>query len=369
MAHPNTGNDTPSTIGLSSRNPTTPGDLPLFDNSLVRRDTQLIDIPSTRQVTVSNPICRPKSAPALHGHWVNRRLSQLDPEVDYVEMVRLMTDYRLNLFVFDLLYAVAFHYITLPAAGSRAIAGTGKAEHHPQTRFLDTANSMLTWLLLGPGHPDVRASVRRIQRMHEGVARRFPESFELEEDFNYSYAVFAMGAARLREFAGAPPSPGRELVAFHHFWRDISEQLHSTTGPTANFPATVEDMIAFAESFEAREHAPTPDGRVVSDTIIAQFTARYFPGRLRPLGRAMVLAFVSERVQRRQGVTPASRVLVGAVRLAFRALFFIQDRVFIPPRMPLSEVLNSREWQQHRRHWRQQEHRAPTAVGVALDEV
>ncbi|CAM3089247.1 hypothetical protein [Skermania piniformis] len=289
------------------------------------------------------------------GHWVNRRLDELDPETDYAEMIRLIADYKLNAFVFDLLYAFSFHYITLPATGSRAIVGTGKAEQRPQTRFLDTADALLQWMLLGPDHPSTRESVQRIQRMHEGIARTYPDSFNQEEDFVYTYAVFALATTWVREMVGASAAPRNELIAFHHFWRDISDQLHSTAGPATTFPVTVDDMIVLAEQIESRDYAPTPDGRLVSDAMIDQFNARYFPGRLQPLGRAMVLAFVSDRVQRRQQVRPANPALVGIVRTAFRALFFFQDRIFVPPRMPLSEILNSREWERERKHWRTQE--------------
>ncbi|MCB0927441.1 MAG: oxygenase MpaB family protein [Mycolicibacterium insubricum] len=285
-------------------------------------------------------------------NWVDQRIATLDPETDYPEITRLIAEYQLNDFAYNLSYAVGFHYITIPSAGSRAIAGTGKAQNRPQTRYFDTADSFMRWMLLGPNHPEVKQSVARIQRMHNSVARSFPESFSEEEDFIYSYAVFTLTSARMREVAGAPPRPQSELIAVHHFWRDISEQLHSTSGRPSTYPSTVEEMVSYADEIESREYPPTPDGRIVSNAMIDQFSDRYFRGRLKPLGRAMILAFVSDRVQHRQDVVRANPVLVYAVRKAFRAYFFLQDHVLPPTRRPFSVLLQSEEWKDMRKEWR-----------------
>lgn len=294
--------------------------------------------------------------------WTRREIASLDPEVDYDRIVKLIAEYQFNEFSFNLGYAVGFHYNVIPSEGSMAMVGTRKAATRPQSRFLDTADLLAGWMHLGSAHPETLKGVERLNRMHMHVAKSYPESFVKAEDFIYPVAMLIFQADRMRDLAGAPRRPRHEQVALHHFWREIAFHLRSTEGPLTEFPATYEELEEFIVEFEEREREATPDGVRVSDLMIGQFNDKYFPRILHPLGRALVLAFVTDRVQQRHGIKPAAPALVWLVRRAFRAIFFLQDRGK-EPTTPFSEVMASPEYRERRRTWRDREH--PTHVSPA----
>jgi hypothetical protein len=84
--------------------------------------------------------------------WVDAEIARLDGETDYERIVHLIAEYKLNDFVMNLNYATGFMANTVPPGGSDAIAGTGKADTKPQTRYLDTVKFFWQWFFDGPSH-------------------------------------------------------------------------------------------------------------------------------------------------------------------------------------------------------------------------
>lgn len=289
--------------------------------------------------------------------WTRREIASCDPEVDYEHIVSLIAEYQFNEFSFNLGYAVGFHYNVIPSEGSKAIVSTRKAETRPQSRFLDTVDMLAGWMIRGSSHPDTLKSIERLNRMHMHVAKTHPDAFVKAEDFIYPVAMLIFQADRMRDLAGAPRRPRNEQVALHHFWRDVTSHIVSTEGPLTEFPATYEEIEEFITEFEERERDATPDGARVSELMIGQFNDKYLPQFLHPFGRALVLAFVTDRVRERHGIEPANVVLVWLARRAFRAIFFLQDHAK-EPSVPFSQVMNSPEYRERRRTWRNVE-RAP----------
>ena len=109
--------------------------------------------------------------------WVDAEIARLDGETDYERIVHLIAQYKLNDFVMNLNYATGFMANTVPPGGSDAIAGTGKADSKPQTRYLDTVKFFWQWFFDGPSHPDVQASLKRLNRLHAHLYDKFPQSF------------------------------------------------------------------------------------------------------------------------------------------------------------------------------------------------
>ncbi|MGN7158081.1 hypothetical protein ACTHRK_18545 [Dietzia cercidiphylli] len=60
--------------------------------------------------------------------WIDRRIAELDPEVDYVEIVRLTTLYRANAMQMDWFYTVGTPAAGISPAVNDAVLrnGTGK---------------------------------------------------------------------------------------------------------------------------------------------------------------------------------------------------------------------------------------------------
>ena len=283
-------------------------------------------------------------APRTRG-WVRREIAALDPEVDYERIVQLMANYQFTEFPVNFGYVIGFHYNVIPSPGSEAIVGTGEAEQRPQTRFFDTARYLFGWQFQGLSDPTTLESIERVNMMHDHLAKRFPASFEKNEDFIFPLVVLMTQGDRMREIAGAPRLTRNQQIALHHFWRDVSLRMRGSHGPLVDFPASYEEAERFAEEFESRNWPQTPNGRTVSELFIDQFNTKYLPRFMHPLGRAAVLTFVTEQVRNRHQLAPVSPILMALTKLIFRTLFFLGDHA-PEPKIPLSEVFASDKFQE-----------------------
>lgn len=313
---------------------------------------------STTPSTSNGPTEEEASQPK---RWVDAEIATLDPETDYERIVHLIAEYKLNDFVMNLNYSVGFMSNTMPAPGSDVIIATGKAETKPQTRYLDTVKFFWQWLLQGPSDPEVQASIKRLNRLHAHLYDEHPDSFRDNDDWIFTLANLATTADRMRARVGAPLQPKNVRTAWHHFWRDIGSQMEGLSGPLHSFPEDYDALMEFVEEFEHRSYPYTPTGRMMCEAMIRQFSERFFPEPLRPIGRTIVMAFVPPAVARRHGLPPANRLGVWLVHKVFRFIFFAQDHFLPDARIPTSDALRSPKYQAWRKDVVRQERALPTA--------
>lgn len=278
--------------------------------------------------------------------WVDEKISGLDGKKDYAEIISLIANYKLNDFVMNLNYSTGFMSNTVPKGGSDAISGTGKARQRPQTRYIDTTDFFWEWFLKGPEHPDVQASLQRLNRLHAHLYDKFPESFRDVDEWIFTMCNLGVGADRMRDLVGAPRQPENVQVAWHTFWQKISEQMTWPGGNFEHFPENYDAMMAFTEDFESRAHPYTPTGNEVCRLLMQQFNDKYLPKQLHWAGRSFMLTFVPPAVRRRHSLPAPNRVVEFFTKKAFRLIFLAQDRFAPDNAVSTSERLAGAEYQE-----------------------
>lgn len=293
---------------------------------------------STSQTIIAPTGRRPK-------RWVDKKLRTLNPQNDYEQIVSLIAEYKLNDFIMNLNYSSGFMGNIMPEPGSKVMKETHKAELKPQTRYLDTVKFFWPWFIKGPSDPEVRASIARLNRLHAHLYKDYESSFNNNDDWIYTLCNLGTTPDRMRKAVGAPLQPAHLQEAWHLFWRELAAQMTGAHGPLHDFPENYQGMLDFFEGFESRQYSPAPNGKVVCEQLIDQFNERFFPRALHPLGRTLVLTFVSPAVIRRHGLTPPNRVGAWLIRKAFRFIFFAQDHFAPDAKVPTSQVLASEKYQ------------------------
>ena len=86
--------------------------------------------------------------------WIAKRIEVLDPEKDYDEIWKLMTAYRANDFIMNLIYAITFPHFFIREFGARPLVdgGAGKILTKADRRSDDTSWKMQTWWHYGSSH-------------------------------------------------------------------------------------------------------------------------------------------------------------------------------------------------------------------------
>lgn len=282
------------------------------------------------------------AAPALRGkRWVDKEIARLNPETDYERIVSLVANYKMNEMVMNLNYCVGFMSNILPKGGTDVVHGTGKAESRPQARYYNTTDPFWTWFIHGPSDAKTQQSVERINRFHAVLYEKYPDSFRENDDWLIAVAMFTIGADRMRAAVGAPPQHRHVQIAFHHFWRDISRQVRTMDGTLRDFPATYEELWAFADDFEQRDYPPAPYGEQIFNSFVAQFHVKNFPRKSERWVRNLVMTFLPAAVIRRHRLAPPDTLAVWVNRAVWRGIFFALDHFAPDNKVPMVESLQS----------------------------
>ena len=266
--------------------------------------------------------------------WIAAEIEGLDPYVDYERIWHLSTCYYTNNFMMNFLYSTGFPHFILPPHGGETISrrGTGPVVRAGQRRQDETVLQFWTWFELGPSDPKVRASVERVNTMHEGIWKRMPGNFSKIEDFIYTMCWIGADMHRLRLRVGLPGYTENQKVATHLFWRDVAQLFRCETGPVAQeFPADFAGMLAYLEAYEAVDWEHSPEGLETCEAILEQFARRWFPPGFRWAGRTMILSMLDESTRRTHHLPKPAAPIIWANELGLRMVLWSKERVLRDP--------------------------------------
>jgi hypothetical protein len=277
--------------------------------------------------------------------WVNREIERLDPEVDYARIMGLSAEYLGNDFALTLGLTSTLLHTTLPAEGAEVILFTNKQVRRPASRNQESLDFFWTWFGNGPNHPATIESIQRLNKIHLGIARHVPGTFN-NRDFLYTFCMVATGQHRLLTRLGMPGVSANMKRAAYLFIKELSKHfVDEHNQPITGMPGSFDELVAFAEAYEAARHDHHLYQGKASQSIIYNFGYFLFPSLLRPLGRWMLIATLPDSVVVHQRIKPLRGLPRLIARTTLKTLFFIQGHIAPDPKVSAiaRRKLSSRE--------------------------
>lgn len=276
--------------------------------------------------------------------WIYKEIAALDPHVDYERIWALSTTYYVNDFTMNYLYSTGFPHFILPPWGGETIArqGTGKLIRQPDKREADTADAFWLWFENGPSSMKTRESVERVNKKHMAMEKKMPGNFAHNEDFVYTMCWIGADLHRLRLRIGMPGYTENQKIAVHKYWYELSKLMRSANGAITDFPDDFDGMLAYLAEYEATDWEHSPEGAQTCDSVIGQFSNRWFPKGTRWVGRKMLLSLWDEpvhRVHRQPTTSPATRKFF---EFGLRSIMTLQERVLPDPKQSTPEKKRAR---------------------------
>ncbi len=245
--------------------------------------------------------------------WMRRELHRLDPEREAARICELSytTRYPQQRFPYHLYYTLFFVRATAPPASAVAMdrEGQGLIYRRGNERANNTTADIFGWMHHGPDSEIGAASLARVKRIHDSLAPRWgmPNHVLL-----YTLCCDTLAPDRFMALIGGPRFDKHERAAQVAFWRAVGKRLG-----IEDVPETWEEMERHALAYEKSEHFVfSPYGRSAAKRFIDEFCERWFPVRLRWLGRTLVLALTEQRTLEVHGFKAPPRVLVRLIRAA-----------------------------------------------------
>ncbi|MCZ4587575.1 hypothetical protein O4328_28470 [Rhodococcus opacus] len=282
--------------------------------------------------------------------WIVAERESLDPYVDYEKIWKLSTCYYVNDFMMNFLYTTGFPHFILPPHGGEVMyrANTGKAIHQPDKRESDTAKHFWRWFEMGPSDLATQQSIKQVNAIHQGIAKKYPGRYTNLEDFTYTMCWIGADMHRLRLRVGLSGYTENQKIATHLYWQEIAklfrgENPESRPGnpvfdaPISDFPTSFDGMLEYMDKYEAIDYPYTEGGAATCEAIIDQFSHRWFPKGTRFLGRQMILSLLDESPHRVHRL-PYPNVLVRKVmEFGFAAVVYTQERILPDPKLSTPE--------------------------------
>jgi hypothetical protein len=260
-------------------------------------------------------------------HW-QKRIAQLDPETEFVEIYRIMGGYEFPWDMTQSLGLALYRTYAVPSIGE-LLAATGEFQHRTHKRYADTGLILDAILEHGFGSSTGRSAIRRMNQMHgaHGISN---------EDMRYVLSTFVVIPMRWMDRFGWRPMTEAERVAGANYYRELGRHMN-----IKDSPVTYQAFAALLDAYEREHFAYSPGGRAVSDATLS-LLAGFYPRPLRPALRRATLALLDAPLRDAFHYPDPGAVTRALTVAAFRARALVERR--LPPRHRPVHVRELREF-------------------------
>ena len=260
-------------------------------------------------------------------HW-QRRIAQLDPETEFVEIYRIMGGHEFPWDMTQSLGLALYRTYAVPSVGE-LLAATGEFQHRTHKRYADTGLLLDAIVEHGFESATGRSALRRMNQMHGtyGISN---------DDMRYVLSTFVVIPMRWMDRFGWRAMTEAERVASANYYRALARHMN-----IKDSPVTHQEFAALLDAYEREHFAYSPGGRAVSDATLT-LLAGFYPRPLRPLLRPVTLALLDAPL-REAFRYPAPGPVTQALTVAgLRARALVERRM--PPRRRPRYVRERREF-------------------------
>jgi uncharacterized protein (DUF2236 family) len=257
-----------------------------------------------------------------------RRIEQLDPDVDFAEIYRIMATHEFPWDMTQSLGLALYRTYAVPSI-ARVLAGTREFQDRAHKRYADTGLILDAILEHGFGSRTGRAAIRRMNQMHGAHAIS-------NDDMRYVQSTFVVIPIRWLDRFGWRAPTEHERRASASYYRELGRHMN-----IKDSPATFEEFAAHLDAYEREHFAYSPEGRAVSDATLA-LIAGFQPRPLRPLVRRGTVALLDPPLREAFTYADPGAAATALVAAGLRARAAVVRR--LPPRRRPRHVRELREF-------------------------
>jgi mpaB/rubber oxygenase-like protein len=246
----------------------------------------------------------------VNPHRALRRIRQLDPASDYLEIYRnlVLVDAPMTL---DMGLNMAFYRTYAAPPIARLLASTGELTERTQKRADDTGILVYEMINHGFDHPRGRAALSRMNRIH---AR-----FEIAaEDYLYVLAALVVVPVSFFDRYGWRRALAQEKAAAAEFYHQMGRRMN--IGPP--LPRTYEAFEEHLANYEAKVFAYSDAAHHLM-TVSTTFMTQRFPALFARPVEVMTSALMDPPMRAALGAADPPRGVATLVRLGFRTACYL----------------------------------------------
>jgi GNAT superfamily N-acetyltransferase len=184
-------------------------------------------------------------------YW-QRRIAELDPEVDFAEIYRIMGAHEFPWDMTQSLGLALYRTYAVPSIGE-LLAATGEFENRVHKRYADTGLILEAVLEHGFASANGRSAIRRMNQMHGAYAIS-------NDDMRYVQSTFVVIPMRWLDRYGWRPLSEAERRASANYYRELGRHMN-----IKDSPVTYQEFAIYPDGYSVDELGTFPRGAVLPD--------------------------------------------------------------------------------------------------------
>lgn len=245
----------------------------------------------------------------------------------------LASCYRTSPAILNMAMVQGFMRLVGPSSGANTLSreGKGMVVQQQQRRYEETVLEVWTWYTHDPDSPEKIASIERVNKYHDAFRARFPEAILDSAQYTYTICVMACEPHRAYQRFGLKGFNRKVQLAAYHHWSGVARHFRIGDEAGVDLPDSFQGMLDYMSIFENTHFSHSPQGRIVAESLIQQYTDRWYPRWLRDVGRMVVLSIATPELLAVHDLNPPPTLARILIRRSLGLIITLQEKLAPDP--------------------------------------
>jgi hypothetical protein len=265
--------------------------------------------------------------------WIDAEIARLDPVKDCTRIWQLAACYRTSPAILNMAMAQGFMRLVGPGSGANTISrdGKGLVVRQQQRRYEETVLEVWTWNTHDPDSQETIASVERVNKYHDAYRAKYPDAILDAAQYTYTICIIACEPHRVFQRFGLPGFSKKVQEAAYHHWSGVAKHFRIGDVPGIDLPDSFQGMLDYMTMFERDHYTSSPQSRIVAESLMQQYTDRWYPKPLRGFGRTVVLSLATPELLRVHNLKQPSPFMRTLIRRGLGLLVTLGEKIAPDP--------------------------------------
>lgn len=270
--------------------------------------------------------------------WVNDYIKTLDPETDFERIMSIIAMYQQDEASMELFITSTAVQVIMPAHGAEPVLFTNNFIRRPNLRHQNTLTFFWSWFSKGPSSPEGLEATKRLNHIHQRIAKHLPGHFEFDSDYIYTLALFTTVQNRMMKKLGLKEVDPVIKKATYKFFAEVCKNIRKGSDtPVEGYPESFEACEAYCEDWERWDHRMSIPQQNLVQAFLDHWVAKNFPPALEFVGNWLIYYTVPDHILEHYKLKPTRGFGRFFAKQFFRLAFLYKSHIAADEKIPFIE--------------------------------
>lgn len=273
--------------------------------------------------------------------WVTDYVKTLDPETEFERIMSIIAMYQQDEASMQMFIASSAVHVLMPAYGAEPVLFTNNYIRRPNQRNQNTLTFFWTWFGKGPSSPEGVEATKRLNHLHQRIAKHLPGHFEFDSDYIYTLACFTTIQNRMLKRLGLPEMDPVIKKATYKFFAEVCKNIRKGSDtPVEGYPESFEACEAYCVDWEHWDHRMSVPQQDLIKAFLDQWVAANFPPALEFIGNWIIYYTIPDHILEHYRLKPTKGFGRFFARNFLKLAFIYKSKFAKDQKVPFIERLS-----------------------------